>query len=321
VCLDAFEHLRTVVVLKCGHRLCCGCFDEIACQDHLQKCFFCPAEGKVLAVLTEIYVDPSQTIVDLFLKDKGNKSIKMKLTQSLADLFTVAQAVCGCPPDDELRLIHGGHQLQNASDVQLVAAGLGNLDTIEVVFKGRGGGKRGRAGSAGAGGKMNKATKIRNCEEEIGAKMVRLQAGLPLAPPAVHRILEKARGFSAVIRRSATPISAEVARWTSDTAEEVVLALGNTNNLDERFRFLTEAIFAEDIASITEVETQLAAAKALVHSMTEYAVIKQFGEESGATSWAKLSAVLTRHMRGEPVEAPAAAAGGAAAAGPMDLGA
>ena len=97
-------------------------------------------------MLTEIYVDPSQTIVDLFLKDKGNKSIKMKLTQSLADLFTVAIAVCGSPPEDELRLIHGGHQLQNVSDVQLVAAGLGNLDTIEVVFKGRGGGKRGRAG-------------------------------------------------------------------------------------------------------------------------------------------------------------------------------
>ena len=128
--------------------------------------------------------------------------------------------------------------------------------------------------------------------------MIRLQGGLPSAPPAVRRILEKAGNFSAAIRRNGNPVSNEVVRMTADAAEELVLAIGNTNNLDERFRFLMEKIVAEDLDAVVEVETQLAAAKALMVSMTEYAVIKQLAEDSGTTSWTKLAAALTCRMRG-----------------------
>ena len=66
----------------------------------------------------------------------------------------------------------------------------------------------------------------------------------------------------------------------------------SNNNHDERFRFLSEAFFAKTHEQLREVDRQVQKSKELLIRLTRYGTYKQFADDSGQMSWAKLVAKL-----------------------------
>ena len=83
-----------------------------------------------------------------------------------------------------------------------------------------------------------------------------------------------------------------------DELNAVVTACTTGNNLQGRYKSISDVVYAQHYQTITELETQIKHAKNLIASSTELSSVNQFSDASGAMNWVKLTTKIVKMAAG-----------------------
>ena len=292
ICTEAFDSDETVIVALCGHRYHQACFDEGL--DFFATCVYrCEgASGLLDRVCLERFKPVSEKIKLTIHMGKGKDvPIVTKLTASGESLHTTVRALTGA---DE-----GSFYLERAGTVKVIQDNADHLSfygvedegSINFLMRGFGGGKRGaaRAGSAppAARTRMTMQLRIAELEEDIALNLVRLNLGAAQQPPAVRDLVAAAIRIGADFKNSERALDGKMAELSPDDRSAFSLALFSNNNLEERFKLMSEAFFTVNFEQLREVERQVQKSRELLVQLTSFGAYRHFGDEAGLMSWTK----------------------------------
>ena len=273
----------------CGHRYHPGCFDEVV--NYSPACVY-RCGGVLDRICLERFKPVSEKIkLTIHMGKSKDVPIVTKLTASGESLHTTVQALTGA---DE-----GSFYLERAGTVKVIQDNADHLsfygvedgDSINLLMRGFGGGKRGaaRAGSAppAARTRMTKQLRIAELEEDIALNLVRLNLGVAQQPPAVRELIAAALQICGEFKNNERALTGKIAALTADDRSALSLALFANNNLDERFKLMSEAFFPTEFEKLREVERQVQKSRELLVQLTSFGAYRHFGDESGQMGWSK----------------------------------
>jgi hypothetical protein len=311
ICMEDFKHGSLVHAIRCGHRLCPSCYDA-SISSGLKTCVVCPAIDEVpLNIhLVESFVSEDKALIQLFLNIKGPKAVTMRQTQSCLDLYTVAAALCESPPLDDLRLHNAGHDLPKDGTF-LIDFGLSAGSTVEVVVRGRGGGKRGRAGEAAT---IDKDQVLRNLLRDAGMKLAPMsQNRTPAIASLIQRCLLVRRAMEQMPGQTLKSICDELPYPRIQKLLENV-AQTPSSKLELRYQAVAKEIFHDVLQDLSDTEDHIREARAGMVMTIKAMLFSDFGDEAGNVNWRELAAVVVAVKAAKDQRVGAAAAASAASA-------